>query len=67
MFIKKAIIEAYKKQFAGKTVCREIFIQLHTDGFKAIQAAFGTYAHFLLAVEESKAVAAKPVAKTKTK
>lgn len=67
MFIKKAIMTAYSKEFAGKEVCREVFIQAHPEGFEAILACFGTYADFLQEIVADKPVTQAPKAKVAPK
>lgn len=67
MFIKKAILNAYIKEYGNKSVCREQFIQAHPEGFEAILACFGTYAEFQTEVTATTpapvAKVVKPVAK----
>lgn len=63
MFLDKAIIDAYLKEYGSTNVCREVFAQTFTKEFKAIQAMFGTYAHFLVEVECHRAAQKPAVAR----
>lgn len=56
MYIKNAILQAYVDKNGSTEIDRETFIQADPEGFEAIQATYGTYADFMLAVREKTAV-----------
>ncbi len=63
MFIKKPILEAYKKAFGFKELDKEAMIQADPLSFKAILAVFRSFEEFVLELRESREAPKKAPAK----